>query len=103
MSDFLDWSMQRQDVIIHEIRLILEKYHIPYRYQRVNRPARSLTLTAPGCEAQALMAVFVEQDRLIDELRTEIFKLRGMTKNEFKEAEDVLNNAERNEGRAKRI
>ena len=90
MSNFLDWPMARQDMIVHEVRRILDKNGIPYVYKRVNRPARSLTLMAPGCDAQALMAVYVEQDRIIDELRTELYRLRGMTKNEWKEAEDIL-------------
>ena len=45
---------------------------------------------APGCDAQALMAVYVEQDKIIDELRTELYRLRGMTKNEWKETEGLL-------------
>lgn len=90
MNDFLNWPMPRQDVIIHEICRILEKHHIPYVYKRVNRPARSLTLKAPGCDAQALMAVYVEQDRIINELRTELYRLRGITKNEWKETKDLL-------------
>ena len=89
MSDFLDWPIQRQDVVVHEICKILEKHRIPYRHERMNRPARSLTLTAPGCDAQALMAVYIEQDRLIDELRTELFRLRGMTKNKMEGYLDV--------------
>ena len=100
MSDFLDWPTPRQDVIMHDIRKILEKHHIPYKYERVNRPARSLTLMAPGCDAQALMAVYVEQDKIIDELRTELYRLRGMTKSEWKSeeeaAKDLLHSTERN-------
>jgi hypothetical protein len=99
MSDFLDWSMQRQNVVIHEIRSILKKYHIPYVYRRLDRPARSINLVTPGCDAQALMAVYVEQDRIIDELRRELFKLRGMTKSEWKSeeeaAEDLLHSTKR--------
>ena len=90
MNDFLNWPMPRQDVIVREICRILDKNGIPYVHKRMNRPARSLTLMAPGCDAQALMAVYVEQDRIIDELRTELFKLRGIAKNEFKETEDLL-------------
>lgn len=89
MSDFLNWSMRQQDMIVHEICRILDKNGIPYVRKRMNRPARSLTLMAPGCDAQALMAVYVEQDRIIEELRRELFKLRGMTKNEWKETEDL--------------
>lgn len=85
MNDFLEQSIVRQEVVIHEICKILEKNGIPYKHNRMNRPARSLTLMAPGCDAQALMAVYVEQDRIIDELRTELYELRGMTKNEWKE------------------
>ena len=83
MNDFLEWPMPRQDAVVREVCRILEKHHIPYVHERMNRPARSLTLTAMGCDAQALMAVYVEQDRIIDELRTELYKLRGMTKNEW--------------------
>ena len=90
MNDFLDWPMPRQDMIVREICRILEKHHIPYVRNMVNRPARSLTLTAPGCDAQALMAVYVEQDMIIDELRTELYRLRGMTKNEWKETKDLF-------------
>lgn len=90
MSDFLEWPLPRQEAVIREVCEILDKNHIPYVYKRVNRPARSLTLMAPGCDAQALMAVYVEQDRIIDELRTELYKLRGMTKNEWKETESLL-------------
>ena len=81
MNEFLEWPMLKQEMVMHEVCKILEKHHIPYRRQRMNRPARSLTLMAPGCDAQALMAVYVEQDKIIDELRTELFRLRGMTKN----------------------
>ena len=90
MNEFLEWSMPRQDVIVREICRILDKNGIPYVHKIMNRPARSLTLMAPGCDAQALMAVYVEQDKIIDELRTELYRLRGMTKNEFKETEDLL-------------
>ena len=90
MSDFLDWPTPRQDAIVREICRILDKNCIPYRHNRMNRPARSLTLMASGCDAQALMAVYVVQDKIIDELRTELFKLRGMTKNEWKETKDLL-------------
>ena len=90
MNDFLEWPAARQDAVVHEVCRILDKNHIPYVHKRINRPARSLTLMAPGCDAQALMAVYVEQDRIIDELRTELYKLRGMTKNEWKETEDLL-------------
>jgi hypothetical protein len=100
MSDFLDWPMPRQYAVIHEICSILEKHHIPYVCNKMNRPARSLTLMAPGCDAQALMAVYVEQDKIIDELRTELFKLRGMVKNEWKSeeytAKGLLHSTERN-------
>ena len=82
MNDFLDWSIQRQEVIVREICGILDKNNIPYVRKMMNRPTRSLTLMAPGCDAQALMAVYVEQDRIIDELRTELYRLRGMTKYE---------------------
>lgn len=100
MSDFLDWPMLRQDAVIHEICRILEKHHIPYTRKKMNRPARSLTLMAPGCDAQALMAVYVEQDKIIDELRTELYKLRGITKNEWRSeeeaAKDLLHSTKRN-------
>lgn len=89
MSDFLGWPMLRQNMVIHEICGILEKHCIPYVRNKMNRPARSLTLMAPGCDAQALMAVYVEQDKIIDELRTELYKLRGMTKNEWKNEEEA--------------
>lgn len=90
MTDFLEWPMPRQDAVVREVCRILDKHHIPYVHKRMNRPARSLTLMAPGCDAQALMAVFVEQDKIIDELREELFRLRRMTKNEFKETEGLL-------------
>ena len=90
MSDFLEWPMPRQDAVVREICKILEKHHIPYMRNKVCRPARSLTLTAQYCDAQALMAVYVEQDKIIDELRTELYRLRGMTKNEWKETKDLL-------------
>lgn len=77
MNDFLEWPMTRQATIVHEVCKILEEHHIPYVLNKMNRPARSLTLTAPCCDAQALMAVYIEQDRIIDELRTELFKLRA--------------------------
>ena len=95
MNEFLEWPMVRQDATVREICRILDKNGIPYVHKRVNRPARSLTLMAPGCDAQALMAVYVEQDKIIDELRTELYRLRGMTKNEFKETEDLLHSTER--------
>lgn len=90
MSDFLEWPMLRQDMVIREICRILEEHHIPYMRNKMCRPARSLTLTAQYCDAQALMAVYVEQDRIIDELRTELYRLRGMTKNEWKETKGLL-------------
>ena len=68
MSDFLDWPISRQEIIIREVCRILDKNCIPYRHNRMNRPARSLTLMASGCDAQALMAVYVAQDKIIDEL-----------------------------------
>lgn len=82
MNDFLEWPAARQDAVVREVCGILDKNGIPYVRKRINRPARSLTLMAPGCDAQALMAVYVEQDKIIDELRTELYRLRGMTKNE---------------------
>ena len=85
MNDFLEWPAVRQDAVVREVCRILDKNYIPYVYKRINRPARSLTLMAPGCDAQALMAVYVEQDKIIDELRTELYRLRGLTKNEWKE------------------
>lgn len=81
MNDFLEWPMPRQDAVVLKVCRILDKNGIPYVHNRINRPARSLTLMAPGCDAQALMAVYVEQDRIIDELRAELYKVRGMTKN----------------------
>jgi hypothetical protein len=90
MNDFLEWPAVRQDAVVREVCRILDKNHIPYVHKRINRPARSLTLMAPGCDAQALMAVYVEQDKIIDELRTELYKLRGMAKNEQEETEDLL-------------
>ena len=85
MNDFLEWPAARQNAVVHEVCRILDKNRIPYVHKRINRPARSLTLMAPGCDAQALMAVYVEQDKIIDELRTELYRLRRMTKNEWKE------------------
>lgn len=100
MNDFLEWPAARQDVVVREVCRILDENHIPYIYKRINRPARSLTLTAPGCDAQALMAVYVEQDKIIDELRTELYRLRGMTKSEWKSTEytpkGLLHSSERN-------
>ena len=90
MNDFLEWPVPRQDAVVREICKILEKHHIPYIRNKVCRPARSLILTAQYCDAQALMAVYVEQDKIIDELRTELYRLRGMTKNEWKETKDLL-------------
>ena len=95
MNDFLDWPLPRQEAVVHEICKILDKNDIPYAHKYMNRPARSLTLMAPGCDAQALMAVYVEQDRIIDELRTELYKLRGMTKNEWKETEGLRHSTKR--------
>lgn len=100
MSDFLAWPAVRQDAVVREVCRILDKNNIPYVHKRINRPARSLTLMAPGCDAQALMAVYVEQDKIIDELRTELYRLRGITKNEWKSeeeaAEGLLHSTERN-------
>ena len=96
MNNFLEWPTPRQEVVVREICKILDKNDIPYVRKIMNRPARSLTLMAPGCDAQALMAVYVEQDKIIDELRTELYRLRGMTKNEFKEIKDLLHSTERN-------
>ena len=101
MNDFLEWPRARQNMIVHEVCRILDKNDIPYVYKRVNRPARSLTLMAPGCDAQALMAVYVEQDKIIDELRTELYRLRGMTKNECTVHEPCLNVALTDELRSK--
>lgn len=81
--------------IIHTDRVvsfvcdILEKQKIPYRRNKALRPLHQLTVPEQ-LTTKALVAVFIEQDRIIDELRTELYKLRGMTKNEFKETEGLL-------------
>ena len=75
--------------VVNRICGILEKQKIPYRRNKALRPLHQLTIPEQ-LVTKALVAVYVEQDRIIDELRTELYKLRGMTKNEFKETEDLL-------------
>ena len=77
------------DKVVSFVCDILEKQKIPYRRNKALRPLHQLTIPEQ-LVTKALVAVFVEQDRIIDELRTELYRLRGMTKNEFKETEDLL-------------
>lgn len=68
---------------------ILEKQKIPYKRNKILRSLHQLTVPE-YLTTRALVAVYVSQDKIIDELRTELYKLRGMTKNEWKETEDLL-------------
>lgn len=82
------------DKIVNFVCDILEKQKIPYRRNKALRPLHQLTLPEQAV-TRALVAVFVEQDKIIDELRAELYRLRGMTKNELKETEDLLHSAKR--------
>lgn len=82
-------NVERTDKVISCICSILEEQHIPYRRNKAMRPMHQLMLPE-HVVTTALVAVFTEQDKIIDELRNELYRLRGMTKNEFKEAEDLL-------------
>lgn len=77
------------DRIVSLVCNILEKQKIPYKRNKILRPQHQLKVHE-FLTTRALVAVYVEQDKIIDELRTELYKLRGITKNEFKETEDLL-------------
>lgn len=74
-------DIAKTDRVVSCICDILEKQKIPYRRNKVLRPLHQLTIPEQ-LTTKALVAVFNEQDRIIDEFRTELYKLRGMTKNE---------------------
>ena len=77
-------DIAKTDRVVSFICKILEEQKIPYKRNRALRPLHQLTVPEQ-LVTKALIAVYVEQDRIIDELRTELYRLRGMTKNEWKE------------------
>lgn len=64
------------DSVIGIICRTLEKWHIPYKRNKALRPMHQLMLPE-AVVTTALVAVFTEQDKIIDELRTELYRLRG--------------------------
>lgn len=77
------------DKVVTFVCKILEQQKIPYKRNKVLRPLHQLTVPEQ-LTTKALVAVFEEQDKLIDELRAELFRLRGMTKNAFSEEKEDL-------------
>lgn len=92
---YTEWSAELQLRCIDSICRILDKFNVPYYRNKMNRPRQQLMLP-PLASTEALLAVYAHQQVEIEMLRGEIYKLRGMTKNEWKEAEDLLHSTERN-------
>lgn len=99
-TDFRDWSVKLQEQCIDNICDTLDKYNIPYRRDKVNRPRQQITLLPFAGHTDALLVVYATQSIEIERLKNELWKLRGMTKSEWKSEEEVteglLHSAKRN-------
>ena len=87
--DFRRWSYKAQEQCIDGICDILNKYNIPYKRDKMNRPRHQITLLPFAGHTEALLAVYAEQSIEIETLNNELWKLRGMTKNEWKSEEEA--------------
>ena len=85
---YTEWSAEIQLRCIDSICRILDKFHIPYYRYKMNRPRQQLILP-PLASTEALLAVYAHQQVEIEVLRSEIYKLRGMTKSEWKSEEEA--------------
>ena len=89
--DFREWSVKLQEQCIDNICSIFNKYKIPYRRDKLNRPRQQITLlpyanhAGFATQTDALLAIYATQSIEIERLRNELYRLRGMTKNEWKE------------------
>ena len=99
-TDFRDWSAKLQEQCIDNICDIFNKYKIPYRRDKINRPRQQITLLPFAGHTDALLAIYATQSIEIERLKNELWRLRGMTKNEWKSeeeaAESLLHGAKRN-------
>lgn len=104
--DFRNWNAKIQENCIDAICHIFEKQAIPYHRDKMNRPRQQITLlpyanhVGFATQTDALLAVFAEKQLEIEMLRNELYQLRGMTKGEWKNIEEVtegvLHGTERN-------
>ena len=105
-TDFREWSAKIQENCIGAICYILRKQGIPYYRDKMNRPRQQIILlpymnhAGFATQTDALLAVFAAKQTEIEMLRNELYKLRGMTKSEWKSEEEVtkglLHSTERN-------
>lgn len=99
-TDFRDWSPEIQERCVDSIRAILDRYKIPYKYSNVFRPRHQILLLPDAGHTDALLAVYSTMAVEIEMLKSELYRLRGMTKNEWKSEEEVteglLHSTERN-------
>lgn len=93
--DFRGWSYKAQEQCIDGICDILNKYKIPYRRDKLNHPRQQITLlpyanhAGFATQTDALLAIYAVQSIEIEKLKNELWKLRGMTKSEWKSEEEV--------------
>lgn len=87
VDNFRDWNAKVQDGCVSAICDILNKNRIPYIRQRMNRPRQQIYLPPFAGHTDALLAVFAAQEIEIEKLRNELYKLRGITKGEWKSEE----------------
>lgn len=105
-TDFREWSTEIQENCISAICCILRKQGIPHYRDKMNRPRQQITLlpyinhVGFATQTDALLAVFAEKQIEIEMLKNELYKLRGMTKSEWKSeeeaTEDLLRSTKRN-------
>ena len=87
VDNFRDWSAKIQNNCVSAICDILYKNRIPYIRQKMNRPRQQIYLPPFAGHTDALLAVYAAQEIEIERLRNELYKLRGMTKSEWKSEE----------------
>ena len=105
-TDFREWSAEIQENCIGAICCILRKQGIPHYRDKMNRPLQQITLlpyanhTGFATQTDALLAIYAAQSIEIEKLKNELWKLRGMTKSEWKSeeeaAESLLHGTKRN-------